>query len=166
MFKFLWLILSVKGFETVAIALSGHPRNKNCTNVYLSYKNAFEQQGGFVALQYQVRTIVNDEKLNDFTDISFIEQRSEGNTSSYLLQFKFMVLTESLNMWTLKIRNYSYQCNNESYNLGMILTSNIADFRKAVKNTNFCEKYELRKFVATLKIFTFKSQKQQVFVGR
>lgn len=159
-FKFLWLILSIKSLETVDIALNGHTRYNNCINVYLNFKNAFVQPGGFVALQYEVRT--KDKKLEEFSDISYIEQRSEENSSFYLLQFKFRVLTESLKMLTLKIKNDSFQCNNKSFDLGMNLTSSTANFRSAVKHTNFCEKYELRKFVATLKIFAFGSQKKHV----
>lgn len=162
----MWLFQSIIRFQAKAEKVPGLYFQNKCSNVQLVYKNAYLEDPGHVSLGFEVRQIEKDDKLNDFKDISFIEQRSLDNSSIYYhLQFRIGLFTESLKMDCCHVQNESFQCNNEVYPLEMILTSDTAHFESAVRNTDFCEKYELRKIEAILKIFAFESQKKHILLA-
>lgn len=164
--KFLCLFQSIIRFQARAEAVAGLYFLNNCSNVQLVYKNAYLEDPGYVALRFEVRTIKKDDKLDAFKDISFVERRSLNTTAVFFtLQFRIGSAKESLKMNYFHVQNDSFQCNNESYPLEMILTTEKAHFKSAVRNTDFCEKYELRKIEAILKIFAFDSQKKHILLA-
>lgn len=165
-FELFWLATSVARLKTVTEANAGVNYYKNCSNVLLVYKNAFVQHLGFVALRFDVRRIAKNEKLNDFKDISFVEQRpADNSTIFYLLQFRIGLVGETVKMDLFHIQDESYQCNNELFGLEMTLTSNPGHFMNAVKDTNYCEDYELRKVYSNFKIFKFRNAKKHILIA-
>lgn len=165
-FELLWLATSVARLNTVAEKNAGVNYYNNCSNVLVVYKNAFVQHLGFLALRFDVRTIAKNDKLNGFEDISFIEQRpADNSTIFYLLQFRSGLATETVKMDLFHVQDESFQCNNELFGLEMTLTSNPRHFMNAVKDTNYCEDYELRKVDSNFKIFKFRNAKKHILIA-